>query len=74
MKILRLAIAMNLFCAVGCATVARAPHDPFGQWHVTKIYAGTDGRAPARDFVVRFLRMSDPSLVHAELSGMNSHS
>jgi len=73
MKILRFAIAMTLSGAAGCATM-RAPRDPFGQWHVAKLYSGTEGRVPVRDFVVRFLRESDTGLVRVQLSGMNSHS
>jgi hypothetical protein len=74
MKILPFTIVMSLLCAVGCATVARAPRDPFGQWHVAKIHSGTEGRVPARDFVVRFLREGEAGLVRVLLSGMNSHS
>ena len=75
MKIPRFAIVTSLFfCAVGCATVARAPRDPFGEWHVAKIHSGTEGRVPARDFLVRFQRESDSNVLDAHLSGMNSHS
>jgi len=73
MKILHFAIAMTLSGAAGCATM-RAPRDPFGQWHVAKLYSGTEGRVPVRDFVVLFLRESDTGLVRVQLSGMNSHS
>jgi len=65
---------MSLSCAVGCATMARAPRDPFGHWHVTKLYSGTEGRVPARDFVVRFMREDEPGLVRVLMSGINSHS
>jgi hypothetical protein len=74
MKVMSLAVATSLLFAAGCATVARAPREPFGQWHVAKICSGTPGRVPARDFVVRFLRASEPRLVHAELLGINLHS
>lgn len=73
MKCMPLAVVLALSCAVGCATMARAPRDPFGQWHVAKIYSGTEGRMPARDFVVQFVR-ADPSVVDTYLSGRNSHS
>jgi hypothetical protein len=59
----------------GCASAptARAPRDPFGDWHITRIYSGTKGHEPARDFVVGFRRTANPPIVRIDLAGMDSY-
>lgn len=76
-KMLGRAVVASVVLAAGCASAPTPamPHDPLGEWHVRTIHVGTQARAPARDFVVRFsIDPGDPDLFHVGLSGINSHS